>query len=174
MDSIWFCRLCEHCEHVWIAVSCSVKLFPNLEAAIKGVFNRVLKNLRKASTIATWRGIKNARFSFAIFQTRAMPPPSGCRRAHRLRRTRTLSVTQANMARKHAQQLWCGLCSRALPSRCVRPSRKTLWAGFVTHANARVSASASPHASPHTHTNFRRKSARTHVETASPPSENSP
>jgi hypothetical protein len=34
---------------VWIAVLGSVKLFPNLEAALKGVFNRVLKNLRKAS-----------------------------------------------------------------------------------------------------------------------------
>jgi hypothetical protein len=32
----------QHCEHVWTAVSCSVKLFPNLEAALKGVFNRVL------------------------------------------------------------------------------------------------------------------------------------
>jgi hypothetical protein len=36
---------------VWIAVLGSVKLFPNLAAALKGVFNRVLKNLRKASTI---------------------------------------------------------------------------------------------------------------------------
>ena len=35
---------------MWIAVLCSVKLFPNLEDALKGVFNRVLKNLRKAST----------------------------------------------------------------------------------------------------------------------------
>jgi hypothetical protein len=34
---------------VWIAVLGSVYLFPNLEAALKGVFNRVLKNLRKAS-----------------------------------------------------------------------------------------------------------------------------
>ena len=123
---------------MWIAVSCSVKLFPNLEAALKGVFNRVLKNLRKASTISIWRGIKNASFSFAIFQTRAMPPPSGCRRAHRLRRTRTLSVTQANMARKHAQQLWCGLCSRALPSRCVRLSSKDL-VGRLCHARQRPS-----------------------------------
>ena len=30
---------------MWIAVSCSVKLFPNLEAALKGVFNRVLTKL---------------------------------------------------------------------------------------------------------------------------------
>jgi len=29
----------------------SVKLFPNLAAALKGVFNRVLKNLRKASAV---------------------------------------------------------------------------------------------------------------------------
>ena len=36
---------------MWIAVLGSVKIFPNLEAALKGVFNRVLKNLRKASTI---------------------------------------------------------------------------------------------------------------------------
>ncbi len=76
---------------MWIAVLGSVKLFLNLAAALKGVFNRVmtslrldnnniraegakaiaealkvnavLKNLRKASTISTWRGIKNARFS---------------------------------------------------------------------------------------------------------------
>jgi len=34
---------------VWIAVLGYVKIFPNLEAALKGVFNRVLKNLRKAS-----------------------------------------------------------------------------------------------------------------------------
>jgi hypothetical protein len=34
------------CEHVWIAVLGSVKLFPNLEAALKGVFNRVLTTLR--------------------------------------------------------------------------------------------------------------------------------
>jgi len=31
---------------VWIAVLGSVKLFPNLEAALKGVFNRVLTELR--------------------------------------------------------------------------------------------------------------------------------
>ncbi len=37
--------MCKHCEHVWIAVSCSVKLFPNLEAAGLGVFNRVLTEL---------------------------------------------------------------------------------------------------------------------------------
>ena len=30
---------------MWIAVLCSVKLFPNLEAALKGVFNRVLTKL---------------------------------------------------------------------------------------------------------------------------------
>ena len=30
---------------MWIAVLCSVKLFPNLEAALKGVFNRVLNTL---------------------------------------------------------------------------------------------------------------------------------
>jgi hypothetical protein len=34
---------------VWIAVLGSMKVFPNLEAAGLGVFNRVLKNLRKAS-----------------------------------------------------------------------------------------------------------------------------
>jgi hypothetical protein len=42
VDSSCICRLCEHCEHVWIAVSCSVKLFRNLEATLKGFFNRVL------------------------------------------------------------------------------------------------------------------------------------
>ena len=30
---------------MWIAVLCSVKLFPKLEAALKGVFNRVLTEL---------------------------------------------------------------------------------------------------------------------------------
>jgi len=47
VDSCWSCRkcVCEHCEHVWIADLCSVKLFPNLEAALKGVFNRVLTTL---------------------------------------------------------------------------------------------------------------------------------
>ena len=45
MDSSCICRLCEHCEHVKIAVVCSVNLFPNLEAALKGVFNRVLTTL---------------------------------------------------------------------------------------------------------------------------------
>jgi hypothetical protein len=34
---------------VWIAVSCSVKLFPNLEAAGLGVFNRVLNFFPNAS-----------------------------------------------------------------------------------------------------------------------------
>ena len=34
---------------MWFAVLGYVKLFPNLEAALKGIFNRVLKNLRKAS-----------------------------------------------------------------------------------------------------------------------------
>ena len=49
MDLSCICRLCEHCEHVRIAALCSEKLFPNLEATLKGVFNRELKNLRKAS-----------------------------------------------------------------------------------------------------------------------------
>jgi hypothetical protein len=38
---------------VWTAVLGSVKLFPNLATALKGVFNRVLKNLRKASASGT-------------------------------------------------------------------------------------------------------------------------
>jgi len=33
---------------VWIAVLGSVKLFPNLEAALKGVFNRVMTTLHLA------------------------------------------------------------------------------------------------------------------------------
>ena len=47
----WSCRkcLCKHCEHVWIAVSCSVKFFPNLEAAALGVFYRVLNFFPNAS-----------------------------------------------------------------------------------------------------------------------------
>ena len=77
---------------MWIAVLGSVKLFPNLEAALKGVFNRVLKNLRKASALLgerrktveqnlkcspsfreNRRG-KNARVPFA-FQSRASRHP---------------------------------------------------------------------------------------------------
>jgi hypothetical protein len=60
---------------VWIAVLGSVKLFPNLEAALKGVFNRVLKNLRKASALpdeklqirvaACAREMANARVAFS-------------------------------------------------------------------------------------------------------------
>ena len=42
--------MCKHCEHVWIAVLGSVKVFPNLEAARLGVFNRVLNFFRKTST----------------------------------------------------------------------------------------------------------------------------
>jgi hypothetical protein len=45
--------LCEHCEHVWIAVSCYVKLFPNLAAALKGVFNRVLKKFTQSERVST-------------------------------------------------------------------------------------------------------------------------
>jgi hypothetical protein len=79
-------------------------------------------------------------------------------------------------AGQHGAQARTAALVRAVLTRIAKQVRATLtlWAGFVTHANARVSASSSPHASPHTHTNFRRKSARTHVETASPPSENSP
>jgi hypothetical protein len=89
-----------------------------------------------------------------------VPAPSRSRRP--TWRASTHSSSGAGCAHAHCQAGGCD------------SPRKTLWAGFVTHANARVSASSSPHASPHTHTNFRRKSARTHVETASPPSENSP
>jgi len=46
---------------------CSVKLFPNLEAALKGVFNRVLKNLRKASTITDLARHQKRSLFFAIF-----------------------------------------------------------------------------------------------------------
>jgi len=110
-----------------------------LEAALKGVFNRVLKNLRKASTITDLARHQKRSLFFCDFpDARNAAAITGCRRAHRLRRTRTLSVTQANMARKHAQQLWCGLCSRALPSRCVRPSKTNL-AGRLCHARQRPS-----------------------------------
>ena len=72
--------MCEHCEHVWIAVSCSVKLFPNLEAAGLGVFNRVLKFFRKTSTSfhrrVGWRE-KNARHSCASFQTHPLTQGQG-------------------------------------------------------------------------------------------------
>ena len=60
---------------MWIAVLGSVKLFPNLEAALKGIFNRVLKNLRKASArfhreVRRDQGVleKNAVAILAFFQ----------------------------------------------------------------------------------------------------------
>ena len=69
---------------LWIAAVGSVYLFPDLEAALKGVFNRVLKNLRKASArfhrevrCAHTRGVLDARPSrkllamLAFFQTSA-------------------------------------------------------------------------------------------------------
>ena len=50
MDLCWSRKcVCEHCEHVWIAAVGSVKLFPNLEVALKGVFNRVLNFFPNAS-----------------------------------------------------------------------------------------------------------------------------
>jgi hypothetical protein len=39
---------------VWIAVLGSVKIFPNLEAALKGVFNRVLNFFPNASAYASF------------------------------------------------------------------------------------------------------------------------
>ena len=41
VDSSCICRWCEHCEHVWTAVLCSVMVFPNLEAFGFSVFNRL-------------------------------------------------------------------------------------------------------------------------------------
>ncbi len=160
---------------MWIAVLGSVKIFPNLEASIKGVFNRVLKNLRKASTITDlarhqkrspfFCDFPDARNAAAIRVPARAPPaayphPLGHAGQHGVQ-ARTAALVRAVLTRI-AKQVRATL------------QRRTLRAGFVTHANARVSASSSPHASPHTHSNFRRKSARTHVETASPPSENSP
>ena len=58
-----------------------MKLFPNLEAALKGVFNRVLKNLRKASArfhrrrsyVALWGLLeKNARLEEASTDIRGL------------------------------------------------------------------------------------------------------
>ena len=39
---------------MWIAVLGSVKLFPNLEVALKGVFNRVLNFFPNASAYASF------------------------------------------------------------------------------------------------------------------------
>ena len=99
MDSSCLCtRLCEHCEHVWIAVLGSVKLFPNLEAALKGVFG-CWKNLRKASASSRCLHRKtdsrNKCSPFA-FQSRASRQPlthqvfhaEGAKRAQRRHRGR--------------------------------------------------------------------------------------
>ena len=61
---------------MWSVVLGSVRLFPNLAVALKGVFNRVLKNLRKASASGTeftgkWRGKNAISHSIASFQTSA-------------------------------------------------------------------------------------------------------
>ncbi len=153
---------------MWNAVLGSKNLFPNLEAALKGVFNRVLKNLRKARATIP----EDAFFSFSLFRRCSLfqMPPTACRRARRLRRTRALSVTQANMARKRAQQLWCiakqvlaGACDPHVGRLCHARQRPSLLTPESLRRQVRTG-----------HINLRRKSARTHVETARPPSENSP
>jgi hypothetical protein len=54
---------------VWIAVLGSVKLFPNLEAALKGVFNRVLNFFPFASADAQKDALEVlAMFSFRGFR----------------------------------------------------------------------------------------------------------
>ena len=59
---------------MWIAALCSDNVLPNLEAALKGVFNRELKNLRKASA-SSWSSQEGEekllaiRIPFASIQT---------------------------------------------------------------------------------------------------------
>ncbi len=122
---------------MWIAVLGSVNLFPNLEATLLGVFNRVLKNLRKASTISDLARHQTRSLFFAIFPvTRnaaairlparappaAYPHPLGHAGQHGAQ-ARTAAPVRAVLTRI-AKQV------RATLQRC------TLWAGFVTHANA--------------------------------------
>ncbi len=47
---------------MWTAVLGSVKLFPNLEAAIKGVFNRVLNFFPNASAYVSFTDDSNGDF----------------------------------------------------------------------------------------------------------------
>jgi len=72
---------------VWIAVLGFVKIFPNLASALKGVFNRVLKNLRKASArfhrekfAMPWRDVleKNARRCLCLPDTRGSHKGLSC------------------------------------------------------------------------------------------------
>jgi hypothetical protein len=59
---------------VWIAVLGSVKIFPNLEAALKGVFNRVLKFFPNASGNAQEDALEVlAMFSFRFSECEPFP-----------------------------------------------------------------------------------------------------
>ena len=55
-----------------------------------------------------------------------------------------LLVKLAKMARRRAQQHWCGLCSRAMPSRCVLLPSVTHCVGRLCHARQRRSGSRGP------------------------------
>ena len=103
MDLSCICRLCEHCEHVWIAALCSEKLFPNLEAVLKGVFNRVLEKFTQSERVrvcsrkmlAMWNS-RHPRSLMLVLMSKyrrrqgspRSHPPSHCRT-----RTRDCSVT---------------------------------------------------------------------------------
>ena len=143
---------------MWIAVSCSVKLFPNLEAALNGVFNRVLHFFPKASehSFRLKRAFQRTlQFSSCRAQQRRRGRPP-CRRQAR---TRDRAVTACALSHgtiaargarprpaayqpalrvkftmkvcKRTQQRWSGLLSCALSSKCVLPS--------VTHCGPTLS-----------------------------------
>ena len=64
------------------------------------------------------------------------PPPAGAS-APPAAYQPALLVKLAKMVRKRAQQHWCALCSRAMPSRCVLPS-VTHCVGRLCHARKHV------------------------------------
>ncbi len=126
---------------MWIAVLGYVNLFPNLEVAFKGVFNRVLKNLRKASARFhrevrkfAWVVQECSRKMLAMlafFQTSAahtkVSPPAR-------EPARPPGQSGQDGAQVRTTALEAG-CKRASPSRCVLRSVTHLRAGFVTHVD---------------------------------------
>jgi hypothetical protein len=160
----WSCRkcLCKHCEHVWIAVSCSVKFFPNLEAAALGVFNRVLNYFPKASEHsfrlkrAFQRTLQFMSSSTTTPGAPSVPPPSADSRSscdglrpepwhdRSPRRTATacgVPTRPSGQIYHEGVQAHTAALERAALMRIVKQVRATfgdaLWADFVTHANAR-------------------------------------
>ena len=71
---------------MWIADLGSVKLFPNLEAALKGVFNRVLKFFLNASADAQKDALEVlAMFSFRFLNASHFQTSANTADSHALR-----------------------------------------------------------------------------------------